>query len=577
MGINMQGFTRGFADEEKKKDKTRAEMAQLWRETKKENPYASAQDLHDILDAAMGGLPAGHSYTASQGVPTDEVIERLGAANKIKRDFDHRGKQLEQMIKQQSMEESARSMFQKDILNYSLEDIRSGAAREKMRKSHPQMFESINGMEPLISPSQFDEWTSENVWKREQGQWQASKLNDIKSWIQQNPEGSAQELAETMTVPVHVVQGPYDFAKKEYEIAQKKAKRDDKRAVVKELKSKKALLTAFGNAASGSEARLAIKNAINLYYNNDEDLINQLDPSVIDDLETELQAQSDEATRTLNEAKRDKLGKEQGSIIEQIKEDNIADVEGRYGKRGSAMSEFGDAAHAVSSYMNNLAKKYVIDYKAMDLLEDVFHQASADGVTKVGELEDLVMAKNILPKLRPISGRDAIEAYKDKIRPETQTAKEWSKDVLSELHDERERINGAITDIDASAIANPTVALQKFKILLRSLQSRYPMGADGKLTNARGSAMRDIIEDISKDREWRTGGVYSSQAFRSDIEPELNNMANGVTQAMDHISFLMNLIEHNLKNPVKGVTGVVQNTEGGGVYPSPSGPTRTGR
>jgi hypothetical protein len=366
------------------------------------------------------------------------------------------------------------------------------------------------------------------------------------------------------------VQGQFNQAKKTYLSEQKKKKIDDQRAVMTELRSDKSLQEAFNNAASSSEGRSAIKKAISLYYYGDEDLISQLDPSVIDSLESRLQAQSDESTRTLNEAKRDKLGKDQGSIIEEIKKGNIADVEGRYGKRGDAMSEFGDAAHAVSSYMNDLAEKYVIDFKAMDLLEEVFHQASADGVTKVGELAERVAAKNILSQLRPIRGRGAIEAYKDTIRPETQTAQEWSKDVVSELHDERERINGAITDIDTSAIANPTIALQKFKILLRSLQSRYPMGTDGKLTNERGSVMRDIIEDVTKEREWRTGGVYASDMFSSNIDPELNKMASGVTQAMDHISFLMNLIEHNLKYPAEGVKGVVQNTEKGKYFVSPT-------
>jgi hypothetical protein len=569
----FRSWSQGWEKAGDEAENKRAKMLEAFNTFKQDNPDATAAEFQEYVSNVMGNKP-----WLRGALPAEEVLNQLGARNEERAAFKRRDDMFARAKEKAGIESSLRTMIEEDMLSYDPKDIESGKAVEDFASNHPEMFSSVGGGEPLFREGMISRYLNMPNYKRKSAKWFNDNQNSLTDFLKNNPTGDAATYAFEQEVPLHLVQGQFDQAKKTYISEQKKKKIDDQRAVMTELRSDKSLQEAFNNASSSSEGRAAIKKAISLYYYGDEDLISQLDPSVIDSLESRLQAQSDESTRTLNEAKRDKLGKDQGSIIEEIKKGNIADVEGRYGKRGAAMSEFGVAAHAVSSYMNDLAEKYVIDYKAMDLLEEVFHQASADSVTKVGELGKRVEAANILPKLRPIQGRESIEAYKNKIRPEAQPAQEWSKDVLSELHDERERINDAITNIDASAIANPTIALQKFKILLRSLQSRYPMGTDGKLTNERGSVMRDITEDVTKDREWRTGGVYASDMFSSNIEPELNKMASGVTQAMDHISFLMNLIEHNLKNPVKGVTGVVQNTEGGGVYPSPPrAPTRTGR
>jgi hypothetical protein len=563
MGINMQGFTRGFADEEKRKDKTRAEMAQLWRETKKENPYASPSELRDILDAAMGGAPAGHAYAARQGLPTDEVIERLGASNKIKRDFDHRGKQLEQMIKQQNMEEGARKMFQKDILNYSLEDIRSGAAREKMRKSHPQMFDSINGMESLVSPSQFDEWTSENVWKREQGQWQASKLSDIKSWIQQNPEGSAQELAETMSVPVHVVQGPYDFAKKTYDAEVKKVLRDDKRAVLKEMRENSTLADTFNATTSSADSRRVVENALAAYYDGDQDLVQALtknNPDIIEFIEESLQAKRDKYTIGLNKKERDAIGKKDTTLLKEFKERNKATIEGWYGKLGTSFNKYGDVGHAVSSYMNTLADTHVIDINAMKLLDKTFHEAEAAEIKDIAPLAEFVAKKNI--PLLPIGGFEALEAHKNAVSPLTQSAQQWAKDVTSELHKEQESIKGAIKALDISSETDPATAIQEFKGLLASLQMKFPMGGEGMLATT-GSVRRAIVDDINTEINWRTGDASASDLFRAEIERELSSTEKGVQDAMKYILSAIQRLTPLQKE------AMVQNLEGGTEYPAP--------
>lgn len=368
--IDFTAFSQGFGNRRKEDRRLRREMAQAFQEFRAQNPYASAQEFQDFIDAYSGG----RNYIAG-GAPSQDVLRSIASENQKRRARDEMNQRLADLRTRAQTRGAIEGMADDFLLGYEGDDF--DKARDEFLSNLGLAGDELGGelnVGSLISQERRD-----MIAARRAREFLPDAVRLIRD---SNGQIDAKTLRRMMPgVPSAAINPLIEQAQAEFEREQEATQMERetvvgqaKNSLLNDLQGDERFQMALRNGNEALARRIIRLRTSNLPTSIQESLGDDWVDSVIQG-EVELlrglqQTQMDQARREAASA-----GVEAGQAY---LESNLGNITSHFGSADEPYPTAGPASGSAIIAASQLAKEFHMDRAALFALEQAFAEADED-------------------------------------------------------------------------------------------------------------------------------------------------------------------------------------------------------